>query len=400
MNIKSSFPLFKNQKKLVYLDSAASTQKPRGVLDTMNACYTHHYANVHRGIYKNSETTTTLYEKTREKVKNFIHASSEKEIIFTKGTTESINMVAYTWGEKNIKENDEVVVTLLEHHANFIPWQQLCKRKKATLKVVPISDDGTVSLETFQEVLSKKTRLVAVTAVSNVLGVMLPLRDIILASHKVGAKVFIDAAQSIAHLSTDVQKLDCDFLAFSGHKMYGPTGVGVLYGKKEILESMPPFLFGGDMIKEVYIENSSWADIPYRFEAGTPPICEVIGLGAAIDFLQKQTIKKIRAHEKDLLSYAFKQLSTLDFIKVLGPKKTPQVSGTISFLVSAIHAHDVATLLDEKNIAIRVGHHCAQPLMRHFNIPATCRVSFGIYNSKKDVDALITGLLYVHKIFI
>lgn len=398
-SIKKEFPIFINHPNLVYLDNGASTQKPQSVLTAMDEIYTEKYANIHRGIYHLSEEATDAYEQARHKVQKFINARYEQEIIFTRGTTESINLIAYTWGEVNIHAGDEIVVTNLEHHANFVPWQQLAKKKQAILKIIPITDAGIITEKAVTDTISSQTKIVCVTAASNVLGVIPPLGNIVRKAHAVGAKVLIDAAQSVAHVPTDVQKMDCDFLAFSGHKMYGPTGIGVLYGKREFLEVMPPFLFGGSMIREVTVEQSTWADLPDKFEAGTMPIVEAVGLGVAIDFIRKYGLDNIRHHEKELLAYAFQKLKTVPNLKILGPQDPEQVSGVVSFVSKEVHAHDVATLADRKHVAFRVGHHCAQPLMRRLDVPSACRISFGIYNTKEDVDALVAALRYALAFF-
>lgn len=397
--IKKQFPIFTSHPSLVYLDNGASSQKPQSVLDAMNEIYTKKYANIHRGIYALSEQCTDAYEQARRTVQKFINARFPEEIIFTRGTTESINLVAYSWGEQNIHEGDEIVVTHLEHHANFVPWQQLAKKKNATFKVIPITDEGMITEEAVEKSISTKTKIVCVTATSNVLGVIPPLAHIIQKAHAVGAKVMIDAAQSVAHLKTDVQKLNADFLAFSGHKMYGPTGIGVLYGKRELLEAMPPFHLGGSMIREVSVEESTWAPLPDKFEAGTMPIVEAIGLGAAIHFLESCGFDAIRAHEKELVSYALTELKKIPDIRILGPQNPERVSGVVSFVLKNVHAHDVATLADRKNVGFRVGHHCAQPLMRRLDVPSTCRASFGVYNTTQDIDALVTALKYAIQFF-
>ena len=397
--IKKRFPIFTNQPNLVFLDSGASTQKPQAVINAITELYTQYYANVHRGIYKNSERATDMFEAVRGKVQKLIGAAHEQEIIFTKGTTESLNTIAYTWGERNIQAGDEIVVSLLEHHANFIPWQQLCQRKGATFKIAMPEKDGTLSVEAVKKQLTPKTKLVAITHVSNVLGVITPVRAITAAAHKVGAKVVVDAAQSIAHLPVNVQDIDCDFLVFSGHKMYGPTGVGILYGKRELLENMEPFMFGGNMINEVTIERSTWAPVPEKFEGGTPAIAEVIALAPAIDLLQEVGFDAIRAHEKELLTYALQQLATLPDITIYGPQDADKISGVISFNLDTVHPHDTGTLVDEKDVAIRVGHHCAQPLTNFLGVIGTCRASFAIYNTKADVDRLINALKHAQKVF-
>src|SRR3990167_2755069 len=367
-DIKKQFPIFQNHPKLVYLYNASTTQKPQRVIDALNHFYTHANANVHRGVYKLSETATELFERTRDTIAKFINARHPHEIIFTKGTTESINAIAYTWGEQNITAGNEIVVSLLEHHSNFVPWQQLAHRKKAVFKVIPLTDEGLITQAALRATITERTKLVAVTYVSNVLGIMPPLEQIIGQAHKVGAKVLVDAAQAVAHLPVDVQKLDCDWLVFSGHKMYGPTGVGVLYGKEALLESMPPFLYGG-------------------------------GMNDAVHFLQTLEMHEIQSHEKILLQKAFKALQKIPHIQIHGPHNTKHCLGVISFQIEGIHAHDVATLADEKDVALRVGHHCAQPLMQHLRVPSTCRVSFGVYNNEHDIEILCEALRYAKTVF-
>ena len=397
--IKKQFPIFQSHPDLIYLDTAASSQKPGRVINRLTEFYRTGNANIHRGIYQLSEEATAQYEQARQTLAQFINARHAEEIIFTRGTTEGINLVAQSWGEDHVQAGDEVVVSHLEHHANFLPWQRLAARKQALFNVIPITDQGIITKEAIQRTITSRTKIVAITHASNVLGVIPPLAEVVARAREVGARVLIDAAQSVAHLPTDVKKLDCDFLVFSGHKMYGPTGIGVLYGKKELLESMPPYQVGGGMIREVTIESTTWADLPDKFEAGTPPFADAIGLAEAARFLQEIGFAAIREHETALLTHAFVELQKLPNLTVFGPRDPELCEGMASFLLDDIHAHDVASLLDEKQVAVRVGHHCAQPLMTRLGVPATTRASFGIYNTKEDVDHLIAGLHHARKIF-
>lgn len=399
--IKSQFPILNkkiNGKNLVYLDNASTTQKPKSVIDAIKFYYENINANIHRGIYSLSETATKEYEKTRQLTANFIKAKSSEEIIFTRNTTESINLIAYTWGEKNIKKGDEIIVSVLEHHSNLIPWQELAKRKKAKLKIIPLNKDYTLDLNAYKKLLTHKTKLVAITAMSNVLGTITPLKEIIQLAHKKNALVLVDGAQSIGHLGTNVRKIDCDFFVFSSHKMLGPTGVGVLYGKKKILESMPPFLFGGDMIKKVSQFNATFSDLPWKFEAGTPNIADVIAFSKALEFIQEIGIKNIQKHENDLLKYAIKKFSKYKEITLFLPPIS-QMGGILSFTIKGIHPHDIAQILSDEGICIRAGHHCAQPLMEKLKVSSTARLSFYIYNTKKDIDQAEKAIQKTLKIF-
>ncbi len=398
--MKKDFPILErkiNSHNFVYLDSAATSQKPKQVIEAMNEYYTNYNANVHRGVYKISEEATEKYEGTRSKVKKFINSSSEQEIIYTRGTTESINLVMRGWGEKFIKKGDKIVTTIMEHHSNFVPWQQLARKTGAMFEVVGINKKYELD-ENELERKMKDAKLVAVSHASNVLGTINPIEKICKIAHDNGAIVLVDGAQSIPHIPIDVKKIDCDFFAFSGHKMLGPTGIGVLYGKKELLKSMDPFNYGGDMISEVHIEKSEWNELPYKFEAGTQPIAEVIGLGAAIDYLQKIGMNKVGEHEKELTTYAIEMLNEIN-CNIIGPTGIDNRVGAITFDVAGIHPHDLASLLNEKGIAIRTGHHCAMPLHEYLKLNATARASFYIYNDRKDVDALIEGIKYAKKIF-
>ncbi len=392
---KDKFPIFNNiHTKFVYLDNASTTHKPQSVIDSINYYYTNLNSNVHRSIYPLGERATEAYEHTRNLVSNFIKASDRQEIIFTKSATESINLVAYSWGETNIKAGDEILVSILEHHSNFLPWQQLAKRKGAILKIIPCDENGIITMENVRKYLSAKTKLVAITHLSNVTGTIPPIKDIIKEAHAVGAHVLIDSAQSIAHIPAHVVDLDCDWLVFSGHKMYGPTGVGVLYGKKNILESMPPFLFGGGMVRQITDENTEWAELPSKFESGTPPIAEVVALASAIKFLENIGLDSILEYEKELTVYALEKLKTVEKLTIIEPSDSLHRGGVISFNVKGAHAHDLASLVGEYGVCIRAGHHCAEPLHRALDLPASCRLSLAVYNSMEDIDMLIDALNY------
>lgn len=372
---------------LAYLDNAASTQRPRRVIQAMVEAYEEHYANVHRGIHMLAEESTALFELAREKVRALINAPTVEQVIFTQGATAAINLVARSWGDAHVREGDEILVTEMEHHANLVPWHQLAERTGATIRFIPLTDDGLLRLETLATLLSQRTRLVAVTAISNVLGTVNPLEEIISLAHAAGAVVLVDGAQSVPHQPTDVAALDADFLVFSGHKMMGPSGVGVLYGKQDLLESMPPFLGGGSMIRRVWIDSFTPANLPYKFEAGTPPIVPAIGLGAAIDYLNEVGFESIHRHERRLTERAHAKLEAIDGVRILGPRPE-QKAGIISFSMKRIHAHDVAQRLDRLGIAVRPGHHCAMPLHKRFDVAATARASFYFYNTLDEVDRL------------
>ncbi len=389
--IREDFPIFAEIPPLAFLDSAASTQTPRAVVDAMDAYYDTYRSNIHRGIYRISEEATDQYEKARQKVARLINAPRTTEVVFTRNTTESINLVAYSWGSVNIQQADEIVLTELEHHSNLVPWQMLAQRTGANLRYLEITEQGLLDFTQLHDLLSEKTKLIAITHVSNVLGTINPIQSVVEAAHAAGAKVLVDAAQSVPHFHVDVQQLDCDFLAFSGHKMCGPTGVGVLYGKSELLEEMPPFLGGGSMIRSVERDISTYADVPAKFEAGTPSIAEAIGLGATVDYLTQVGLASIHVHEQELLKYAHDRLRDIDGITIYGPAPH-QKSGVVSFNIEGIHPHDVAGILDTHNVAIRAGHHCAQPLMKKLDVIATVRASFYLYNTIEDVDRLCEGL--------
>lgn len=395
--IKKDFPLLA-KSKIVFLDNASTTQKPKQVISAILNYYENINANIHRGIYTLSEKATDEFEDTRKSVQKFINAKESSEIIFTSSTTQSINLLAYTFGESEIKKDDEIIISELEHHSNLIPWQQLAKRKKATLKVIPVKKDFTLDMDAYKKMLSKKTRLVAITAISNATGTITNTKEIINLAHKAGAKVLIDGAQSVAHEKTDVQKLNADFFAFSAHKMLGPTGVGVLYGKRKLLEKMPPFQFGGNMISNVTIKTSTFANIPNKFEAGTPDIANIIAFKEAIKYIEKIGFKEIQKHDEILTDYAVKILSKYPRIKIFAPPK--KVHGpVISFTIKGAHPHDIASIFNEYNIAIRAGHHCAQPLMNSLCVGATARISFYIYNTRSDIDKMEQALIQVFKIF-
>ena len=392
-SIRESFPILSrelNDKVLVYLDNAATSQKPQVVIDALVNYYSNYNANIHRGIHTLAEEATAAYESTRVTVRKFINAAFPEEIIFTRGATEGINLVAYTWGRKNIRAGDEIIISGMEHHSNIVPWQILCEEKKSTLKIIPVTDNGELDMEAYKNLLSSKTKLVSVVHVSNSLGTINPVKEIIDAAHRVGAIVMLDGAQSTVHLDIDVQELDCDFFAFSGHKVYGPTGVGVLYGKKDILQSMPPFMGGGEMIKEVTFEKTTYADLPYKFEAGTPNIADTVALKSALDFIVETGKDAVRKHENDLLKYATEHLGALPGLRIIGTAR--EKVSVVSFVIEKIHPQDIGVLLDNQGIAVRTGHHCTQPLMDRFRIPGTVRASFAMYNTKEEIDRLVSGL--------
>ena len=401
-DIRNDFPILSRQvhgKPLVYLDSTASSQKPLAVIETMNEYYRMYNANVHRGVYEISEEATAAMEKARVKVARFLNARRSKQVIFTRNTTESINLVAYSWGATNIAKDDLIVLTEMEHHSNLVPWQLLAQRTGARLEFVPVTDDGLLRKDIYQQLLQQKPKLVAFTHMSNVLGTINPVQEMIAAAHAVGAITLVDAAQSVPHLMVDVEALDADFLCFSGHKMLGPTGVGVLYGKRELLEAMPPFMGGGDMIRTVSLRQSTWNDLPWKFEAGTPAIAEAIGLGAAVDYLSALGMEQIHRHEQEITAYAMGRLREVPGLSIYGPEAA-QRGGVISFTLGDIHPHDLASILDQEvGVAVRAGHHCAQPLMERYNLSATARASFYVYTLREDVDALVEGLQKAVQIF-
>jgi cysteine desulfurase / selenocysteine lyase len=390
--IRKLFPILDQQvngKPLVYLDSAATSQKPITVIETINKYYREYNSNVHRGVHTLGTIATDGYEGAREKVRRFLNAKSTEEVIFTRGTTTAINTVAASYGRANLGPDDEIVITPMEHHSNIIPWQQVAKATGATLKYIPLQEDGTINLTDVEQTITSNTKIVSVMHVSNVLGSINPVKEIATIAHKNGAIMVVDGAQSSPHMKVDVQDLDCDFFAFSAHKMCGPTGIGALYGKKALLEKMEPVEFGGEMIDFVGLQDSTWKELPWKFEGGTPIIAGAIGLGAAIDFLEEIGPENIEKHEHDLVQYALDRLSEVEGIKIYGPKNR---AGLVTFNIDEVHPHDVATVLDAEGIAVRAGHHCAQPLMKWLNVTATARASFYLYNTKEDVDALVKGI--------
>jgi cysteine desulfurase/selenocysteine lyase len=398
--IRRDFPALHQEpygKPLVYLDNAASSQKPRRVIETIDHYYALDYANVHRGLHYLSERASEAFESARRKVRDFIHARDEREIVFTRGTTEAINLVAQAFGRRNIRANDEILITTMEHHSNIVPWQMLCEETGAVLRVAPINDAGELDLQAFERLLSRRTRLVAVTHISNALGTINPLRQIIDLAHAAGARVLVDGAQAIQHTAVDVQALDCDFYAFSGHKLYGPTGIGVLYGKADLLEAMPPWQGGGEMIHEVTFERTTYAGIPHKFEAGTPHIVGAIGLGAAIDYIRDVGLDAIETHEKALLDYATRILGPIPGLRIIGT--AAHKASIVSFALDGVHPHDAGTILDRSAIAVRAGHHCAMPLMHRLGITGTTRASFAVYNTTHEIDRLAEGVTQVLEMF-
>ncbi len=398
--LRADFPILKlrvNGKPLVFLDSAASSQMPQPVLDRWIRYQTTQHANIHRAVHYLSETATAEYEGARRKLQAFINARDESEVVFTSGTTDAINLVAHGYGRRFIGAGDEIVLTTLEHHANIVPWQMVAEEKGARIRVVPVNDRGELVMEEYLKLLGPRTRLVGVTHVSNALGTVNPVREMIAAAHEKGIPVLVDGAQAVPHMNVDVQALDCDFYAFSGHKMFGPTGIGVLYGKAAWLEKMQPFKGGGDMILSVTFEKTVYNTIPFKFEAGTPPIAAAITLGAAVDYLAGIDMAEIQAHDTDILDYATREINRIPGVRIIGTAE--KKAGVISFTVDGVHPHDVGTLLNDEGIAVRTGHHCAQPVMQRFGIPATSRASFAFYNTLPEVDALVAGIKKVQKVF-
>ena len=398
--IRDDFPILQqrvNGKPLVYLDSAATSQKPQAVIDAVRRFYTEDCSNVHRGVHLLSARATQAYEDARVKVQHFLHAAESREIIFTRGTTEAINLVASSYGRKHVQAGDEVVISAMEHHSNIVPWQILCEEKSARLRVAPINDRGELLFDEFENLLNARTKFVSMVHVSNVLGTINPVRRIIEAAHLWNVPVLLDGAQSAPHLKVDVRELDCDFYTLSGHKLFGPTGIGVLYGKARLLDAMPPYQGGGDMISSVTFEKTLYNTLPYKFEAGTPNIDGTIGLGAAIDYLNSIGLDHVAAYEHELLEYGTRALSGIPEVRLIGTAK--EKAAVLSFVVGDIHAHDVGTVLDQEGIAVRTGHHCAQPLMERFGVPATVRASLSFYNTKQEIDALTAGLEKVKQIF-
>ena len=397
--VRADFPILEldvNGKRLVFLDNAASSQMPRPVIDRIVQYQTREHANIHRAVHYLSEKATSEYEAARRKVQRFINAREEREVIFTSGTTDGINLVAHGFGRKFIGEGDEIILTTLEHHSNIVPWQMVAQEKGAKLRVVPIDDRGELLLEDYARLFSDRTKLVAITHVSNALGTINPVREMVATAHAHGVPVLVDGAQAVPHMHVDVQQLDCDFYAFSGHKLCGPTGIGILYGKAALLEKMQPFKGGGDMILSVTFEKTTYNTIPHKFEAGTPPIMAAIALGAAIDYLSGLGMESIATHESDLLDYATEQVNRMPGLRIIGTAE--HKAAVLSFAVDGVHPHDVGTLLNEEAVAIRTGHHCAQPVMQRFKVPATCRASFAFYNTREEVDRFIDAIARVRKL--
>lgn len=398
--IRNDFPILKtivHGKPLVYLDNAATTQKPQYVIDKADNYYKKYNANIHRGVHALSQEATEAFEESRIIVKKFINALGKNEIIFTRGTTESVNLVASTYGRVNIKDGDEIIISHMEHHSNIVPWQMLCLEKNAKLRVIPINDNGELIFEEFEKMINKRTKFISIVYASNSLGTVNPVKKIVDLAHSYNIPVMLDAAQAVNHLPIDVQELDCDFLAFSGHKLYGPTGIGILYGKVNHLEAMPPYQGGGDMISKVTFEETTYNELPHKFEAGTPHISGAIGLGAAIEYIEKIGLANIARHENDLLIYATEKVSDLEGLRIIG-KANDKIS-VLSFHFEKVHPHDVGTFLDFEGVAIRTGHHCTQPVMKRYNIPATSRASFGMYNTKEEVNILVNGLRKILEVF-
>ncbi len=398
--IREEFPALHQQvhgRPLVFLDSAASAQKPRAVLDALLRVYSHDYANIHRGVYELSQRATAAFEAAREKVQRFLGAAEAREIVFVRGTTEAINLVASSFGRANVGEGDEVLVTHMEHHSNIVPWQLLCQERGARLRVAPVDDRGELRLEELEKLLTPRTRIAAVTHVSNALGTVNPVREIARLAHAQGIPVLVDGAQAVPHGRVDVRELDCDFYAFSGHKLFGPSGVGVLYGKARHLEAMPPYQGGGEMILDVRFEGTTFKGIPHKFEAGTPDIAGVVGLGAALDWLSALDREAVAAFEHELLEYGSEALSSVPGLRLVGTAR--EKIAVLSFVLDGIHPHDIGTILDREGVAVRTGHHCAQPLMERFGVPATARASLALYNSREDLDALVRGLHRVREVF-
>ena len=395
--MKEDFPLFKNSN-VIYLDSAATSQKPNCVIESVSNYYKNYNANPHRGAYDLSVRATNMYDNAHEVVKDFINARSSREIVFTKNATESLNLIAYSYGLNNLNEGDEVVLSIMEHHSNLVPWQEVCKKKKAILKYMYVNENYEIDDSELSKI-TNKTKIVGITHVSNVTGTINNIESIIKASHKVGAKVVVDSSQSIAHMKIDVQALDADFLVFSSHKMYGPMGIGVLYGKEELLNSMSPFLMGGDMIEYVYEQDTTYAQLPEKFEAGTQNVGGSVGLVEAINYIKKQGYEKIENHERKILKYAREQLEKLDFLDLYYPKNINNHTSVISFNIKGVHPHDASSILDTMNICLRSGNHCAQPFLRSLGIDSTLRMSISIYNEKSDIDALIDGLIKINEMF-
>ena len=398
--VRADFPVLQqsvNGKPLVYLDNGATSQKPQAVIDELVRYYSTENANVHRGVHTLSQQATEDYEGARAKLRSFLNARDDHEIIYTRGTTEGINLIAHSFGRQNIGPGDEIIVSNMEHHSNIVPWQILCEEKGAVLRVIPIDDTGDLLMDEYEKLLSPRTKLVSVTHVSNALGTIVPVEQVIAMAHAQGTPVLLDGAQAVPHMPVDVRALDCDFYVFSGHKLFGPTGIGVLYGKAEMLNAMPPFHGGGEMIKSVSFEKTVYNDLPYKFEAGTPNIAGAIGLGAAVDYVQAIGFDQFAAHESELLEYGTKALSSIGGLRIVGTSS--RKAGILSFVLENIHPHDIGTILDAEGIAVRTGHHCAQPVMERFQIPATARASLAMYNTREDIDALVRGIDRVIEVF-
>ena len=391
--IRNQFPVLTREVKgrpLIYFDNAATSQKPQVVIDALVNYYSNYNANIHRGIHTLAEEATAAFEATRDTAQKFVNASFREEIIFTRGTTESINLVASTWGRQNIKAGDEIIISTMEHHSNIVPWQVLCEEKGAILKVIPITNEGELIVEEYEKLLGPKTKLVSIVQVSNALGTVNPVKQMIRSAHRIGAVVFVDGAQSSVHLDIDVQDMDCDFFACSSHKLYGPTGIGLLYGKKNLLEAMPVYQGGGEMIKEVSFAKTTYNDLPYKYEAGTPNIADTVAFKTALDFINETGKERIRDHENDLLIYATTKLEEIPGLRIIG--KAKEKTSLVSFVVDKVHPQDIGILLDNRGIAVRTGHHCTQPLMHRFGIPGTTRASFAVYNTKEEIDSMVTAL--------
>ena len=398
--IRKDFPILAQQvhgKPLIYLDNAATSQKPKCVIEALTRFYQMDNANIHRGVHQLSERSTQSYEAARGKVQRFLNAANTREIIFVRGATEGINLVAQTYGRTHVSAGDEIVISAMEHHSNIVPWQMLCEEKGAVLRVIPINERGEVEFDQFEKLLNHRTRLVAVSHVSNALGTINPVREIVKTAHGWNVPVLIDGAQAVPHMKVDVRSLDCDFYVFSGHKVFGPTGIGVLYGREQLLEDMPPYQGGGDMIRSVTFEKTTYNDLPYKFEAGTPDIAGVIGLGAAIDYLDQIGMDAVAAHEHDLLEYGTRALESISGLRLIGTAR--EKAGVLSFIIDGVHAHDAGTILDREGVAVRTGHHCAQPVMDRFGVSATTRASLAFYNTREDIDALVAGIQKVKEVF-
>jgi cysteine desulfurase/selenocysteine lyase len=399
-NIRGDFPLLARRvhgKPLVYFDNGATSQKPQAVIDALHCYYTEENSNIHRGVHFLSERATAAYEAAREKIRRFVNAPCAQEIVFVRGTTEAINLVAQSYGRTFLKRGDEIIISAMEHHSNIVPWQILCEQTGARLRVIPINHDGELVVDEYHRLFNDKTKFVSVTHVSNALGTIVPVKEVVKLAHERGVPVMLDGAQAVPHLKVDVQELGCDFYAFSGHKMFGPTGIGVLYGRAELLEKMPPYQGGGDMISLVTFEKTHYNVLPYKFEAGTPHIAGGIGLGAAVDYMESLDWPQVAVHEQDLLSYATHALSRIAGLKIIGTAQ--EKAGVISFVFDHVHAHDVGTILDQEGVAVRSGHHCAMPVMQRFGVPATTRASFALYNTREEIDALVNALHRVLKVF-